>query len=69
MVLAAVVLSVVLVVLFFSQFFGDGFLPIKNNYHAQNVEIWRRTVKCRDLISACDFDAMNYAQRKKLPLF
>ena len=27
-----------------------GFLPIKkNNYYAQNIEIWRRNVECHDL--------------------
>ena len=42
-------------VLFFSNCFHDGFLPIKLiNYHTQNVEMWRCNIECHDLISACD---------------
>ena len=40
------------VILFFSKCFRDVFMPIKNNYHAQNVKIWRTNVECHDLISA-----------------
>ena len=41
--------TVVKKLFFFSKCFRDGFLPIKNIYHAQNVEIWRRNVECHDL--------------------
>ena len=42
------------VILFFSKCIRHVFMPIRNNYHAQNIEIWRPNIESHDLISACN---------------
>ena len=44
----AVIAGMLLLLLFFSKCFRDGFLPIQN-YHPQNIEIWRRNLESHDL--------------------
>ena len=39
------------------------FAKKKKNYHAQNVEIWRRNVECHDLTYLCETrDVMSRVQ-------
>ena len=52
-----------MLILFSSKCFRDGFSPVKNYHHAQNVEIWRRNVECHDLtFLGATRDATSHAQ-------
>ena len=39
---------VILLIVHFKMFSGC-FLPLKINYHAQNVEMWKRNIECHDV--------------------
>ena len=56
----------VIVILFFSKCFRDGFLPNKKiNYQAQHVVIWRCNVECHDLTFCVQRVMLRVTHRRK----
>ena len=64
---AVLILCFVAHIVFFKVLSRCFFLPMKINYYAQNVEIWRRNVEYHNLISACDVRSHVSHENVKMP--